>query len=223
MSNKQSQIAFIFANGAPDDGAMVRRVLNAYDTPYIIVADGGAKNAAYYHLPIDAVIGDMDSIQPQQLSTLESQGVAIYRFPPEKNETDLELALLHAVEHGAKQIRIFSAIGGRFDQTLANVYLMVIPQLTDCDVAMVSGDQFLRVLSAGEHIIQGEVGDTISLIPMTNTVTGIETQALKYPLRHESLVLGPARGVSNVLESKSAEIRFDEGLLLLVHTLGRAE
>jgi len=42
-------------------------------------------------------------------------------YPPEKNETDLELALLYAKEQGADQIVMVGAIGGRMDMTIGNI------------------------------------------------------------------------------------------------------
>ena len=49
------------------------------------------------------------------------------RFKPEKNETDMELALNWAVEQKPELIRIFGATGGRLDHLFANVQLMFKP------------------------------------------------------------------------------------------------
>jgi thiamine pyrophosphokinase len=201
---------------------MVSRALFDSQDALIIAADGGARIARKFGFTPNVVIGDMDSISPEELNDLQAKGAEIHRYPAEKDETDLELALLYAVEKDIQWIRVLGAIGGRFDQTLANVYLMALPQLTDCDIALVADNQMIRLFRSGEHILHGQIGDTISLIPISGDVTNISTENLKYRLKNETLHFGPARGISNVMESKTAHVRFDDGWLLCVHTEGRA-
>lgn len=55
---------------------------------------------------------------------LEEKNIPIELFPREKNETDLELALNKAIEMNPKEILIVAALGGRMDQTLANIALL---------------------------------------------------------------------------------------------------
>ncbi len=71
-------------------------------------------------------------------------------------------------------------------------------------------------------VVSGQPGDTLSLLPVGGHVTGIVTDGLEYPLRGETLAFGPARGVSNVLLESTAQITFSQGVLLLIHTVGRA-
>lgn len=213
--------AIVFANGDYLDGPMVRRAL-ATPSQWIIAADGGARAAAYYDCVPDVVIGDFDSLTDDEQRALEAQGVALLRHPPEKNETDLELALKWAAAQGADCICVAGGLGDRLDQTMANVYLLALPELKDIDVELVAGRQATRLLHAGQHEIRGAPEDTVSLLPLGGDVRGITTDGLYYPLTDETLTFGPARGVSNVLIGESARVRFTSGLLLLVHTIGRA-
>lgn len=213
----------IFANGEPNDGPMVQRALAAGKAAHVIAADGGARVAAYFGRRPDTLIGDMDSLPSADVERFEREGVHVLRYPAEKNETDLELCLLFAAQQGARWVRIIGGIGGRFDQVLANVLLMALPVLGACDVEVVAGKQAIRLLPAGAHTLTGDVGDTVSLIPITGDVHGIRTEGLRYPLRDETLRFGLARGVSNELNAPHATISVREGLLLLVHTVGKAE
>ena len=201
---------------------MVYRALSDADTAHIIGADGGARVAWHYNKSPHTVIGDMDSLSDDELQKLRDNGAKILQYPAEKDETDLELALKFATELGADWIRIIGAIGGRFDQMLANVYLLSLPELRECDVALVAGNQILRILHAGEHRMSGSAGDTVSLIPMSGDVLNISTQGLQYPLKQETLRFGPARGISNVMLEANATVKFSEGVLLYVHTEGQA-
>ena len=212
----------LFANGVFKPGAMVRRCLAQAEAARVICADGGALHARALGLKPHTIIGDMDSLTPQQVDDFAAAGTVIRRHPPDKDETDLELALLHCAEIGAELVVILGGLGGRFDQTLANILLLTHPAFSALDITVVDGEQAIALLRPGAHTIAGDIGDTISLIPLSASVEGITTENLKYALDSESLQLGPARGVSNVMLAKQASVRFSRGLLLLAHTIGRA-
>jgi thiamine pyrophosphokinase len=214
--------ALLFANGDPNDGVMVRRTFEHAGDALVIAADGGAHVAEYYGCRVDAVIGDMDSLIPDELAALEKNGAKVLRYPPEKDETDLELALKWAVSQKVDWLRIIGGTGGRFDQMMANVYLLALPELHGVDAALVSLNQEIYLLSPGSHILHGVTGDTVSLIPIGGSVHGVSTEQLKYPLRGETLLVGPARGISNVMLEDAATVTLEDGLLLAVHTVGRA-
>jgi thiamine pyrophosphokinase len=218
--------ALIFANGDVNDGDMVRRTLEvAAAMPgqtLIIAADGGARAARHFGLRVDTVVGDMDSLSDVEQVQLQAEGTDIIRHPPEKDETDLELAIALARNEGATWIRVIGGVGDRLDQTISNVYLLAQAALAGFDARMVAGKQEAWVMASGEHTIAGAEGDTVSLIPLNGTVHGIVTDGLYYPLRDEDLHFGPARGVSNVMTAPHAQIRIRDGALLVVHTLGRA-
>jgi thiamine pyrophosphokinase len=214
--------ALIFANGDFNDGPFVRRVLAAAQGARIVAADGGARLAQQAGLRVTTVIGDMDSLSGTELADLERAGAAIHRFPEEKNETDLELALTWAAEQGATWVRVIGGVGDRLDQTVSNVYLLALPVLRGRDVRLVADKQEMWLIYPGEAVIEGAKGDTVSLIPLGGAAQGVRTENLYYPLVDEPLLFGPARGLSNVMTTDSAHVRLRDGLLLVVHTQGRA-
>jgi len=201
---------------------MVRRAFASAPNPIVIAADGGARIARSFDFQINAVIGDFDSLSRQEINALMSEGVELQRHPPEKDYTDLELALYHASEIGVNWIRIIGGTGGRVDQTLANVYLLAMPYLSNCDVRMVAGRQEIRLLYPGSCLVDGTPGDTLSLLPLDGHAAGITTENLLYPLQDDTLIFGSSRGISNVLQGDAARITFEEGMLLVVHTIGSA-
>lgn len=220
------QHALIFANGDVNDGSMVQRALaeaSATSVPSVVIAaDGGARVARYFGARIDRVIGDLDSLSREDVERLRAEGVTIDQYPVHKNETDLELCLLWAAAQGVGWIRVIGGLGDRLDQTLGNIYLLALPALVACDVMLVAGKQATRLLRPGTHEIRGKVGDTVSLLPMGGAAHGIRTEHFEYPLNDETLHFGPARGISNVLMQPHGRITLRDGLLLLVHTVGRA-
>lgn len=183
-----------------------------------IAADGGARHFLQAGILPHIAIGDFDSLPAAMLEQLEAQGVQIERHPVHKDETDLELALLHALAGGARRIVVLAALGGRPDQHLANLQLLTHPALATVDVRMLHRDWEVFAINHAATI-DGQPGQTVSLLPMTEQVEGIVTQGLYYPLRDETLRLGPARGVSNVLTERRATVTIRSGILLAMHQL----
>lgn len=200
---------------------MVTRALEKFSGARVIVADGGLRLAKRFHRMPHVIIGDMDSVNAQSLEALQQAGVTILAYPRDKNETDLELCFLYAVAQGIQEICVVGAIGGRFDQMMANVLLLAMPPLAPCDVEIVAGKQSIRLIMPHRtQTIFGAVGDTLSLIPLHGDAVGVTTQGLQYALSDETLFFGKARGVSNVLDAPTAHITLKSGVLLVVHTVG---
>lgn len=217
------QRAVILANGELGDAEMLRRRLDTLlPGAAIIAANGGSHRAGPLGLKLDLVIGDLDSIDPALRDALSAASVEMRRAPARKNETDLELALLYAVEQGAQNIVVVGALGGRLDMTLANILLLMHPRLRDVHVELWTATQTAWLIRPPGGDIPGKPGDTLSLIPVGGHAQGVTTVNLEYPLAGEVLEHGPARGVSNVLAAGGARVELREGTLLAIHTTGRA-
>jgi thiamine pyrophosphokinase len=216
------QTTIILANGQLTEPDIIRHRLADLDIGTVIAADGGSIHAEALGLTPDAVIGDMDSIPESLREKLKSQGTTFRESPRRKDETDLELALLHAIDQGAETIVILGALGGRLDMSIANIMLLNHPRLAGTPIEMWAGNQTAWLMRPPGQDLTGEPGDTLSLIPLGGDAQGVSTHRLAYPLIDETLVFGPARGVSNVFEAHMARVDLRDGLLLAVHTPGRA-
>ncbi len=212
--------AIIFANGEFPDPRAASALIRPGDL--VIAADGGTRHALAAGVTPDVIIGDLDSLPAETLSELKAAGVQIVRFSPRKDETDLELALLHAAREGATEIVVLDALGGRLDQTIANVLLLALPELEGIDTRIVGGAEE-AFLVRDEATIEGRPGDTVSLIPLGGDTEGVTTTGLEWPLDEDTLRFGPARGVSNVLTREQAHVRVRRGSLLCVVTHANAK
>jgi thiamine pyrophosphokinase len=204
----------IIANGDPPDPATAQHFTGRADL--LLAADGGARHALALNLIPHVVIGDLDSLNEDQEAHLHSAGTRFIVHPTAKDETDLELALLYAVEQGADPIIVLGALGGRLDQMLANVLLLTMPALAGRDVRLIDGPQSAFVVR-DQATITGRPGDTVSLIPLGGEVRRITTHGLAYPLTEGTLPFGPALGVSNEMTAPQAHVQVRDGLLLCVH------
>ena len=204
---------FIFAAGAanPDEPILI----SPNEDDIVIAADGGTHYCLLSGLSPDFVIGDLDSISPEDRLTVENSDTKIIEFPTRKDFTDLELALLHACQLGATEIRIFGGLGLRWDQTLANILLLASPSLTCRSIILVDGKQeIVLVTESSPVILTGNPGDIVSLIPISGDCEGITTSNLEYPLESDTLYFGASRGVSNSMTSNTATISLIKGLLI---------
>lgn len=206
----------IFANGELPEPNRVHAFLQPDD--FIIAADGGARHCWALGLTPHLAVGDFDSLTAAELAKLEGAGVALKRFRKDKDETDLELALLEAAKLRAEKICVFGALGGRLDMTLANIQLLLHPALARVRVELPSGAQTAWLIRPPGDEVVGTVGDTLSLLPLNGAAEGITTHGLRYPLTGETLTVGPARGVSNVLTAATAWVELHSGILLAVLT-----
>lgn len=204
----------IFANGELTDPDQAHLLIRPDD--YILCADGGTHHALALGLIPDLVIGDMDSVTADEFQELKRSGVHIELFPRDKDETDLELAIRHALGEKPHSILIIAALGGRLDQTLGNISLLSDPGLSAVDCRLDDGLE--EVLFCRDRCeVRGGDGDLVSLIPWRGAVTGIHTEGLKWPLRGEILYPEKTRGISNEMTADNAGIGISSGLLLVIH------
>jgi thiamine pyrophosphokinase len=219
------------------DGDVPRRaVLDAAwpgwadDVGAVIAADGGWEKATAIGLLPDLLVGDADSLSEERFTELAAAGVPIERSPVEKDESDTELAVLAALRQGATHVTVLGALGGkRFDHAMANVGLLGLPVAGEAEIELLDGTtrvRLLRALAAGDGPagldLSGEVGDLVSLLPLGVAALGVTTEGLLYPLGGETLLPGPARGLSNVRIAPDASVTLRQGSLLVIETRANA-
>jgi thiamine pyrophosphokinase len=187
------QRACIFANGTVENPTFIQSHLTPNDL--LIAADGGSKTLTALGLIPHILIGDLDSTSKQQLLSLTNHQTIILRYPQAKNETDLELALQYALDQKFSEILIFGALGGRWDMSLANLFLLTYPFLQKnltqpIKISIIEPNQTFNLITQNSPlIIFGKPDDTVSLLPLSPIVEGVETDNLLYPLRKKVYIL----------------------------------
>jgi len=207
--------ALLFCNGILENSDWLQDYIRPED--FRIAVNGGFELLKSLDKKPHLLVGDLDSIPGGGHSNAVDPGYEVLRFPAEKDQTDLELAIDAAVRRGFQSIRIIAALGGRLDQTLGNLFLLSSTTLSDLDVRIENGDlQVLLIRNSA--VLKGKEGDTVSLIPIQEKAEGIVTRGLKFPLERETLYMQQTRGISNVLAGKLATIEITLGMLLCIHT-----
>jgi thiamine pyrophosphokinase len=208
----------IIANGGLSDSDAAREIVSSGN--YIIAADGGANYLFDWNILPDLLVGDLDSVRNEIVEVYAKIGIEIRRCSPDKDETDLELAIQAALDRGCEEIIVVAALGGRLDQTLGNLFLLTKGISKHCKIRLDDGveEGFLIRRSSA---IKGRVGDTVSLIPLSARVMGITTHDLRFPLADDVLYRHKTRGISNLMSADTAQVTLRSGLLLCIHSRRR--
>ena len=205
--------AIIISNGRIKNKKFYKNLIKKSD--YVICVNGGSKHARTLNLIPNIIIGDMDSLSKSDYQYFLKKGCKIKKYHPVKDKTDMQLAIEHAIKLGLKKILMLCVFGERLDHILANIFLLI--KITKKGVKARIIDEFNEIfLVRKSGVVEGEIGETVSLIPLSLSVTGITTRGLEYRLENGMLKIDDTLGVSNILTKKRAMIKVGNGILLVV-------
>ncbi len=192
----------------------IKNHLDAVD--YIICTDGGYDIALSQNIRPNLILGDFDSIKADLPEDIE-----IKQFQPEKDFTDLELALKTAVELKASEVTVIGGIGGRLDHTIANIQLLSHYSSNFDKFAFIDGKTECFVLNGNcrnHAVINAKKNAYISIFSLSEKCTGVTFEEVKYPLHNHTLTRTFPLGVSNEFKEKDAVLSLKNGTLLVIIT-----
>lgn len=180
---------------------------------WVIAADSGLDHARNIGLPVDVLVGDLDSVTEESRAAHTG---AVDQHSPEKDATDLELAMSMAVGMpNIGRLIVLGGQGGRLDHLLANAAVIASDRFAGHDVEWIAG--LTRVHVVRDHCqLHGVPDDLVSLVPIGGDVTGVTTSGLKWQLTDATIPAGSAIGVSNVLLRPVASVTLKSGRLLAI-------
>ncbi|NLY52191.1 MAG: thiamine diphosphokinase [Firmicutes bacterium] len=215
--DQQLKRALIFCNGE----FSAESVPDLKTDDLVICADGGLEHALALGIKPHVVLGDFDSLSEalrRRLRDKDPAVGAVYEYPVEKDKTDGQIAVEYAVNQGIREIWLLGGLGGRLDHALGNVLLGSALGFEGTLKVLGRGESAVVVKGPGKLEISGGKGDHVSLIPLSETCSGVTTAGLYYPLKDEILYRGDTRGLSNELISHSGLVELAAGLMIVIHT-----
>lgn len=153
------------------------------------------------------VIGDFDSKEDEV-----NLDCPIFKHPVEKDETDMELALMKAKDMGYQQIYICGALGKRLDHSLANLRIIAWQYP---DVITIDERSRIRVLTKGEYDFKPEYTH-ISFFAMEKTC--ITLDRFEYSLYKRWIDVKDIYTCSNSIPNDLAKVVIHEGRVICVET-----
>lgn len=181
---------------------------------FVICTDGGYDIASAHGIKPDLLLGDFDSIESEL-----PKNVKIERFSPEKDYTDLDLALKTAVSSGSDDVTILGGIGGRLDHTVANLQLLYHYNKYFSSLTMLDGMNRCFILDSekdGAISIPREEGSYLSVFSLSERSHGVTIEGAKYEISDHTLSRDFPLGVSNEFKEKNTVISVNDGILLIV-------
>ena len=170
----------LFAGGTIDSFQM--------DFDLFIGVDRGSLFLIEQGICPDLAVGDFDSVSEKELALIYSQSKEVLQAQPEKDDTDLELAVKAVfARYPQAQLTIFGAFGGRLDHTLANIFLPSNPEITPYmqQIRLCNAQNERRYCPQGRHEIKPVAGmNYLAFMPADDGRLTIE--GAKYPLNESN-------------------------------------
>lgn len=135
-------------------GPLWKESINFDSDDFIIGVDAGVKLLMDQHISLHLAVGDFDSVDDQVKRAIEKASFLKIQLNPKKDESDLAIAILYAIEHQMKSICIYGCIGKRFDHSFANILLL--KKWIDYDLTLINENNKIYFLKTGTHTIPKE-------------------------------------------------------------------
>ncbi len=202
----------LVASGSIRDLDLLKSYYNKVD--YCIAVDGGMNYCKNAGIVPDLVIGDLDSIDREVLSYIEDLNIEIFKYPVEKNATDLEIAADYLLEKNFNKIYLAGVVGSRWDHSLANILLLNKLKDRNADGIIVNNKNTMCLVDDYMEIRDSK--NYISLVPSSDEGIEVSLEGFKYPLDRFSVDYGSTRCVSNELDGEVGIIRVHKGRAFVV-------
>ena len=193
---------------------------NSYDK--VIAVDGGLSAANLLKIYPDSIIGDFDTVAEDLVDKYEKEAKAtIIRLNPIKDDTDTQYAIKHAMSIGAKEIHIIGGTGGRFDHSLANVFMLKMAYEQDVKVYMYDKINKIHIIDDLVHLKKDPIYDKkISFIQLEGPAIGVTLKGFKYNVAEFDFDTSKEYriGVSNEFAGEEAEVLIERGTFIVIET-----
>ncbi len=193
----------------------------SYD--FVIACDKGVEYAMKLDIKPDVILGDFDSYTGE--IDLGFKSTELIKYPVEKDDTDTMLAIKLAFERGYTHIIVACALGGRMDHLIANIQSLHYIASHGGVGEILSGNEHLRTLTAGEDALKVAFreGFSLSLFALTDKVEGLSIKGCKYNVENITIASSFPLGHGNSIVCDEAIVSIKSGVLLVVESSKRDE
>ena len=177
---------------------------------FVIAADGGLKYLETLGVKPDLILGDFDS-----LGTVPA-GSNVLRYPPEKDDTDMMIAVKEGLRRGFVRFALFGGLGGRLGHTLANIQTLMYLSKHGARGFLAGERETVTAVTDGTISFPAACSGYISIFCLDEPARGVTLRGLKYPLTDAVLTSSVPLGVSNEFTGAAATVTVKNGTLVIV-------
>lgn len=179
---------------------------------FIIAADSGISHLKGFGVEPDIIMGDFDSCEVPTEFNCE-----IVRFKPEKDDTDLMIAVKKALSLGFDKIFILGATGGRFDHTIAALQTLEYIYEHGSYGALFDENNAVYIQGVGKSRYKADKNCYFSVLSLTDESV-VSISGTKYELQDSVIARSFPLGVSNEFVKEYAEIELSKGKVLIIYS-----
>lgn len=211
---------YVVVGSAPVPGAEPAYAKIIAGADVVIAADGGIKVCLAADRMPDLLVGDFDSVSADTLERANDAGVRIMRFPAEKDESDLDLALAVARAEGAERVTFTASFTGRADHTLAAFGTLL--RSADLHGEIAEPDWYGYALDARSRCsleLEEAQGTVLSVIGYSGAAE-VSISGVRYPLSRHVVEPLSSLGLSNVATADRQLIEVHAGAVVVIVNRG---
>ena len=160
-------------------------------------------------------MGDFDSVSAVGLARASELAIPRDTFPPEKDLTDLQLALrIVGEEVGPARVVLTGCWGGRFDHNFSNLYSPLWARDCEVEVACMADERETLLFVSGPASMVLRPRDlprVLSLLALTPLCRGVSIKGVRWELEDRDLSLFMPFAVSNRMNGGGETCRVSVG------------
>ena len=160
--------------------------------PAVVAADGGLDRALSLGLEVDVVIGDLDSVSPEDSPPPARPGPASSRTLPGRTRPISSWRSTRRCALGGRRVLVVASAGGRLDHLLSVLLLLGSERYEQVELDALVGDALVHVIRT-ERVLHGDPGEIVTLLALGGPAERVTTSGLEYPLQDQTLEAGSSR------------------------------
>ena len=171
----------------------------------VLVADGALNRIAHTTIPVDRVIGDLDSASHHFLENFS------VHHDPSEDTSDCDKLIQFAIDEGHTELTLCSVEGDRLDHQLATLHSAAKAAISIRIAYRTGISHVLR--GPGEWQLAANPDTIVSLIPISES-TGVSLTGVKWPLNEMNLIPADSLSLSNRSLETTVNVSCKSGILI---------
>lgn len=180
------------------------------ENDFVIAVDGGYKVCLEMGIQPHLMVADFDSFKGDLIQDLE-----IVRSVPEKDDTDMLLAIHEGLRRGYDEFMIYGGMGGRIEHTFANIQCLKALSEKNVFGKLISGDCEICVISNRSISFDEKEEGYISVFSLTDKSI-VSMEHLKYELDHYEMTSSYPIGAENEFIHQNSKITVHNGCICII-------
>jgi len=174
---------------------------------YLIAVDGGLNTISEMNLVADLAIGDFDSCDINEYNCYKEK----ITYNKIKDESDLELAVIHAFKLNFEKIVIYNATGNRLDHFYASILLL--NKFSKKNIEIVNNNNKIKVINETTVFKKSEY-KYISFFALEEDVV-ITLEGFYYNIKDYKLETSNPLGLSNEIKEEGKVVINNKKVLVI--------